>query len=96
MLIWIIPVVACLALIALMLGYPRVTSSRQAGIEGLESPAAAQAYDRLSRSPQFKLLRRMIAGELKNHHPQETIVDAGCGPARRWRTYRLSLFKLHT
>ena len=80
MCIWIILVVALLVLIISILGYPRMTPSRKASIEGLENPAAVQAYDRINRWPQFKFLRRMIVGELKRYHPKGIMVDVGCGP----------------
>jgi ubiquinone/menaquinone biosynthesis C-methylase UbiE len=80
MFIWIVPAVAFVVLIFLLLGYPRLRLPRQASIEGIKNPEAAKGYDRISRNPQFKFLRRMIARELKRYHPQGIMVDAGCGP----------------
>jgi len=58
----------------------RVNIPRVLGREGIEDSEAARAYDRISRWPQFRLLRRMIVRELKKHHPQGVLVDVGCGP----------------
>jgi len=63
-----------------MVGFPRISLPRKAGLEGIESPEAVQAYDRLSRWPQFRFLRWMIVGELKRYRPNGTVVDIGCGP----------------
>lgn len=95
MLIWIISAVALLVLIILMLGYPRVVFPQKAGIEGLEDPAVAQAFDRVSQWPQFKLLRRMVVGELKKYHPKGIIVDVGCGPGYLVAVMAKSFPKLH-
>lgn len=80
MLFWIILAVVFPVLIILIMGYPRVAFPRKASVEGLENPAAVQAYDQIMRWPQFRFLRRMILGELKKHKPKGIIVDVGCGP----------------
>ena len=80
MLIWIILANAFRTIIMSVFGYRRVNLPRRAGIEGLEDPAVVKAYDRINQWPQFRLLRRMIAGELKKHHPNGLMVDIGCGP----------------
>ncbi len=80
MVIWIILALAFLVLIITMLGYHQVSFPRQPGLEGLENPEAVQAYDRIGRWPQFRLLRRRIVFELKKHHPKGSMVDVGCGP----------------
>ncbi len=49
-------------------------------LEGIEEPEAVGAYDRISRTPQFGLIRRMFVRELRRHDPRGTIVDVGCGP----------------
>lgn len=80
MIICIVLIPAFAVLIAVVLGYPRVTFPRQPSVEGIEDPEVAQAYDQISRWPQFKLLRRMLVRELEKYHPRGTIVDIGCGP----------------
>ena len=58
-----------------------VTITRQIGPdEGIDDADIIQAYDRISKWPQFKVIRRIIVNELKRHHPRNTLVDVGCGP----------------
>ncbi|MFC1956632.1 class I SAM-dependent methyltransferase [Chloroflexota bacterium] len=58
-----------------------VTIPRQIGSdEGIDDADIIQAYDRISKWPQFKVIRRIIVNELKRHHPRNTLVDVGCGP----------------
>jgi ubiquinone/menaquinone biosynthesis C-methylase UbiE len=73
-------VIFLLIFVMLVFGTRRVRIPRQPNFEGIDDPDAARAYDRISRLPQFKLLRRMVLRELKNYHPSGTIVDIGCGP----------------
>jgi ubiquinone/menaquinone biosynthesis C-methylase UbiE len=49
-------------------------------LEGIEDPLAAQAYDRISRMPQFRLLRRMTVAKLSERPPSGVLADLGCGP----------------
>ncbi len=58
----------------------RVDIPRTVSFEGIEDPQASRAYDRISMWPQFRLLRRMIAGKLASHRPSGTLADIGCGP----------------
>lgn len=76
---WIIAV-AVLLLAIIAVSYPRITLTRKVSFEGIEDPQAVIAYDRISRMPQFALVRRMFVNELKRHDPKGTIVDVGCGP----------------
>jgi len=78
MAVWIVLGLALISI--LFLGFTRVKLPRQAGFEGIESPEVVQAYDRISRWPQFKVLRRIVVGELKKYHPKGMLVDVGCGP----------------
>jgi len=77
---WIVPGLALLAAGAAVLGWPRLAAQRRPSREGIEDPAAARAYDRLSRWPQFRLLRRMLVAELASQRPAGALVDLGCGP----------------
>ena len=77
--------VAVLALLLALLavvarGYSRVTPVRRASFEGIDDPEAARAYDRVSRTPQFALLRLLFVRHLEKYHPAGTLVDVGCGP----------------
>jgi len=62
------------------MGLRRVDVPRTASFEGLEDPQVGRAYDRISRWPQFRLLRRIIAGKLADQRPSGTLADIGCGP----------------
>jgi ubiquinone/menaquinone biosynthesis C-methylase UbiE len=73
-------IIAVFILVVFWLGYPRATYPRQASFEGIEDPEAARAYDRISRLPQFRLLRRKVVRELALYHPSGIVVDIGCGP----------------
>jgi ubiquinone/menaquinone biosynthesis C-methylase UbiE len=63
-----------------MMSYPHMKLTRQVGFEGIYDPETVKAYDRISRTPQFGVLRHMFVSELKKHHPIGTLVDVGCGP----------------
>jgi len=80
MLLWIVVGIVMTLLVVILLGYQRVHPARKISIEGIENREAVQAYNRVNRWPQFKLLRRMVIRELKRHHPQGVIMDIGCGP----------------
>ena len=77
--IWVILAIA-LVLTVSMLGYRRVNVQRKPHAERIEDEQAVQAYDRVNRRPEFRFLRRMIVGQLKNHRPEGVLVDLGCGP----------------
>lgn len=72
--------IGVLAAVFIVLGFSRITLPRRQGFEGIEDPKAAQAYDRISRWPQFRILRRMIVGKLAKYQPTGTLADIGCGP----------------
>jgi ubiquinone/menaquinone biosynthesis C-methylase UbiE len=63
-------------------GVRRIERARNTGLEAIESPEAARAYERISDWPQFRLLRRLIAGRLARYGPAGTLADLGCGPGR--------------
>ena len=69
-----------LVLIILVSGMFRLKTPRTASLEGIEDPKAAEAYDRISRTPPFKLIRRGFVKKLKSYDVKGTIVDIGCGP----------------
>ncbi|MGM0686979.1 MAG: class I SAM-dependent methyltransferase [Promethearchaeati archaeon] len=78
--IWIILAIA-VALIVSILGCRHLNAYRKAHAECIEDEQAVQAYDRaIDRRPEFKFLRRVIVGRLKNHCPKGVLVDIGCGP----------------
>jgi len=78
---WVIIGVFLLTLIFVLLGCRRVKVYRQISPEeGIEDTEVVKAYDRISRWPQFKILRRIIVGELKRYHPEGILADIGSGP----------------
>ncbi len=64
----------------LLIGSIRLKIPRRASLQGIEDLKAANGYDRMSRTPQFRLIRRNFAKELKKYVIDGTIVDVGCGP----------------
>ena len=77
-----IAVIAFLSVLLLIIvsGLFRLNTPRKTSLEGIEDPKAAEAYDRISRMPQFKLIRRGFVKKLKKYDVKETITDIGCGP----------------
>jgi len=78
----IILVIAALVILLIALAWPRVRLPRRPGFEGIEDAKAAEAYDRISRWPQFRLLQRMTVRILSKYRPTGTLADIGCGPGR--------------
>jgi ubiquinone/menaquinone biosynthesis C-methylase UbiE len=79
----------------LILGAPRIKLPRRHNIEGIEDPEAAQAYDRLSRMPQFALLRALLVRELWTYQPHGNLADIGCGPGYLLRVLAQAFPSLH-
>jgi ubiquinone/menaquinone biosynthesis C-methylase UbiE len=67
-------------LFCIVVGSFRLETSRRASLEGIEDPAAAEAYDRISRMPQFGLVRRSFVRKLKKYPVEGSITEVGCGP----------------
>ncbi len=59
----------------LLIGSIRVKIPRQASLQGIEDPKAANEYDRMSRTPQFKLIRSDFARKLKKYIIDGRIID---------------------
>ncbi len=78
--IWVLLALAVLLVSVLVTGCRRVSLARQVSAEGIESDEVVEAYDKISRWPQFRFLRRMIVAGLKKHRPQGVLLDVGCGP----------------
>lgn len=62
------------------LGIPRLRGARQTSREAIKGQDLAQAYDQVSRLPQFQAIHRMIVRELDQYSPEGTLVDVGSGP----------------
>lgn len=67
-------------LVLFVIGWPRIRIPRAPGVEGIDDPSAAQAYDRISRWPQFRLIRKFIVARLSERPPSGVLADIGCGP----------------
>ncbi len=78
--VWVISAVALVAVVLFVFGYQRVSIPRRSSFEGIESPEVVDAYNRISRWPQFRFLRHLVVRELKKYHPSGVLVDVGCGP----------------
>jgi ubiquinone/menaquinone biosynthesis C-methylase UbiE len=78
--VWVILAVVLLILITLSVGWRHLNVPRKISPEGLEDDEVVLAYDKISRWPQFKLIRWFIVTELKRHNPQGILADIGCGP----------------
>ena len=54
--VWVISAVALAMVVLIVLGYQRVSIPGQGSLEGIESTEVVDAYNRISRWPQFKFL----------------------------------------
>lgn len=66
--------------VLVVVGSLRLKIPRRASIQGIDDSRAAKAYDRISRMPQFGLIRRDFVRKLKEHTVNGSITDIGCGP----------------
>jgi ubiquinone/menaquinone biosynthesis C-methylase UbiE len=78
----IVLVILATAVGLIFFGFRRIHLQRKPGLEGIEDPKAAAAYDRISRWPQFCLLRHMVARKIARCQPMGILADIGCGPGR--------------
>lgn len=69
-----------LAILFASLVLVKIQPDRKPSLEGIEDVRAAQAYDRISKWPQFRVLRRLIVRQLRRHKPTGILTDIGCGP----------------
>lgn len=72
------------------LGVPRLQAARQASRESIESPELTQAFDQVSRMPQFQAIYRMFVRELDQYSPEGILVDVGSGPGHLLREIALA------
>ena len=79
--IWILTGLVIIAMALLIAGSRRLDTTRLVSPdEGIDDVEVARGYDKISRWPQFRLLRKFIIAELRRCHPNGTLVDIGCGP----------------
>jgi len=79
--VWILTGLILVVLALLVAGSIRLDAPRSVSPdEGIDDIEVARGYDKISRWPQFRLLRKLIIAELRRSRPQGTLVDIGCGP----------------
>jgi ubiquinone/menaquinone biosynthesis C-methylase UbiE len=78
--LYVIVSIVFVLLLVLILGLRRAEVPRQVSNEGIEDDAVVEAYNRINRWPQFKILRKIFITELKKHQPTGILADIGCGP----------------
>jgi ubiquinone/menaquinone biosynthesis C-methylase UbiE len=78
--IWIVAAIILLILVLLIIGLQRRHIARKVSFVGIEDDESVQAYDKISRWPQFEALRRLVVNELKKYKLTGVIADIGCGP----------------
>jgi ubiquinone/menaquinone biosynthesis C-methylase UbiE len=76
----IILAITVLAVLFASLVLIKIQPGRKPSLEGIDEVQAAQAYDRISKWPQFRVLRRLIVRQLRRHKPTGILADIGCGP----------------
>jgi hypothetical protein len=64
-----------LAALLAILVFVKVHPARKPSLEGIEDAQAAQAYERISKWPQFRVLRRLIVREIRKHRPAGILAD---------------------
>ena len=77
---WIGGVLLGLAAVAGWEIYRRRPHERIPSPEGLDDPAVARAYGRISRMPQMRLLRYLAARQAAQRMSEGIAADLGCGP----------------
>lgn len=78
--LYVVVTIVFVLLLVLILGLRRAEVPRQISNEGIEDDAVVEAYNRINRWPQFKILRKIFIAELKKHQPTGILADIGCGP----------------
>ncbi|MCW3997101.1 MAG: class I SAM-dependent methyltransferase [Candidatus Bathyarchaeota archaeon] len=66
--------------VILAVGSIKLKIPRKVSIKGIGDPRVVEEYDRISRLPQFKLIRQNIVKKLKKYNIKKVITDIGCGP----------------
>ncbi|MFX1325923.1 MAG: class I SAM-dependent methyltransferase [Promethearchaeota archaeon] len=66
-------------LIFLILALPHKKCERVPSIEAIDDPDIAKAFEKMTNTPPFKLLRKKVVSTIKKLNPIGTLVDIGCG-----------------
>jgi ubiquinone/menaquinone biosynthesis C-methylase UbiE len=54
-------------------------NERLHNIEAIDNPKVVKGFERMAKTPPFKLIRKAITSKIEELNPQGTIVDVGCG-----------------
>jgi len=76
--ILVLSLVGLIIIILLILAVPRKVNERVPSIEGLDRKVA-EAFEKMNKTPPFKILRKRVISELKKLNPSGVILDLGCG-----------------
>jgi ubiquinone/menaquinone biosynthesis C-methylase UbiE len=76
-------------------GSIRLNIPRKVSLAAIDQAAAVQEYDRISRWPQFKLIRTYIVKKIKQYQIKDSLTDIGCGPGYLLYKIALELPHLH-
>ncbi|MBD3216029.1 MAG: methyltransferase domain-containing protein [Candidatus Lokiarchaeota archaeon] len=81
MLVWYIflGILVIVLIILLIFGLPRKHIERQPSLEGIESKEVVNGFEKMAKTPPFKLFRHKIVSKIRDMNPTGTIVDLGCG-----------------
>ncbi|MFX1310352.1 MAG: class I SAM-dependent methyltransferase [Promethearchaeota archaeon] len=63
----------------LIVSLPRKINNRRPSIEGLDDHKIAKAFEKMNKTPPFKILRKRVISEIKKLNPSGIILDLGCG-----------------
>jgi ubiquinone/menaquinone biosynthesis C-methylase UbiE len=77
--LWIVAVTLFILVFGLIF-YWRIPIKRDTSREKKDDHESIQAYDRINGGPFFGLIRYFVIRQLEKYRPQETLIDAGCGP----------------
>jgi ubiquinone/menaquinone biosynthesis C-methylase UbiE len=79
---WLAPISFAVGFLLILhyLARQRAPPPRTPSLEGIEPAEFVRAYDFISRTPQFGLLRLLFVLRLKRHRPAGCLLDIGCGP----------------
>ena len=72
-------ILGVLIIIYLIQATPRKKNERIPSIEGIDDPEVAKSYERMTRTPPFKLLRKKVISQLKKLNLAGNLIDLGCG-----------------
>jgi ubiquinone/menaquinone biosynthesis C-methylase UbiE len=93
MLFWMVPIIFIIIVLG-ALSLIRLGVSRDTTKEGANDRDSVWAYDSVSRSPLFGVIRYRVLRKLKKYRPEGTLLDAGCGPGYLDRAIALEYPKL--